>query len=384
MRCAVLICMLMFVSAANAAAPAEAPLATTQPAATQPVDVESATKISLHVKDASLEEIAAALSEKLGALEAVQVSNIGNRDLRSFNLDIDDEPLMSAVRKLEQTTGAAVQWPWTTERIAVLPRGATPLSDVARTFAGPYSSQHGPFLMVADEMNLSRSRELRKRDEDPPHRSMDLMLAMYMEPKVRMTGYSPNVHVISATDETGASLTPRAVQETSWTSRPQGMIRFHCALEPTQLRGKKIALLQLDAKVRVVTAVQVTELPLGDEQHSRQFGQFTAKISAPRANAGRFEAKIVVDHGDASDADWRKFVELLHGSRFRLMDAQGRMSTVAAQVFSGQQTRTLTVRNWPVNPKEPVTFEATKLRWEMPAQTRDLEIPFEFKDLPIP
>ena len=66
------------------------------------------------------------------------------------------------------------------------------------------------------------------------------------------------------------------------------------------------------------------------------------------------------------------------------VDAQDRVMTVASQQITGQQPRTMLLKNWRFDPQKPAPFEATRLRWEVPTETIDVEVPIEFRDLPLP
>jgi hypothetical protein len=310
--------------------------------------------ISIDVKDASLTEVAAALNEATGAgFTAIE----GSMEGVSYTLKAVDEPFWDVFMKLNQQGEFAVQ--------------SVQGLRLRRTTGGMRRGVvSGAFLIYGQSLAYQRMADLQRDagEELQPGR-LTLSFGVAVDPRVQVVAYAPVM--TSVKDDLGNELVKAggraAVVGPLGVARRQWTMVSSCELEIVP-GGKKIVLAKGTVRATVIMAqakVQVDDLekqgntPVGIGGREVVFTKFDMKdgrlsVSANVDSAGRVagvpEAGVALTLLDANDQT--VYTTNLLGN--------------FGGTFGGQH-------------KAPIKAVLT-----LPTKTKEIEVPFELKDLPLP
>jgi hypothetical protein len=142
----------------------------------------------------------------------------------------------------------------------------------------------------------------------------------------------------------------------------------------------------------VQTGSAALEVPLsGSQEVTRNAGPL--RVTVEHLDSTRCDLRVYRDGRD--DADWFQVRMQLNASEARLLDEKDRVvarsqSSMDADESPDSQRMELRLRFVKEGMEETKDrgkkngWEASKLVWDFPTQTRELTVPFEFRDLPIP
>jgi hypothetical protein len=286
-----------------------------------------------------------------------------------------DEPFWVAMREICIQAGLYLN---ASGDIVLAPLSSSPPGSNDRSdFIFPVSYD-GAFIVVVTGLHRNNVADLHL--PETIRRDVHIRLQIMAEPRVDII-HREGVQLVEAVDEKGNSLLPRADQR--W---PQSSSMVHSPgwtvnmpLHYPEEAGQRIARLRGSIAVRVQTDYDRIEFEnvssardvrrvLGD----REFG--LQELTRPSETEYRV---MVVAPGPVREAN-----DLVRRSRARLLDERGRETPL--------------VRGWPTTsrdgqPAGRFTFarrddmgEPAKLVLEIPVATRDININFEFTDLPLP
>jgi hypothetical protein len=167
-------------------------------------------------------------------------------------------------------------------------------------------------------------------------------------------------------------------------------VTFSASLGAARPVGRRIASLKGAINLKVVTAYEVVRI---DDVNVAWNGlrvrgdAVSSTALAPRGQTGA-GMDLVIHRDKEDDQTWQRFAQLARVSRFKMTDAQGRPMPQYGFDQPQNKGRELVV---------PVRFRRTgnlpdgtpigppmALEWSFPSEVKDVEIPFEFKDLPLP
>ena len=252
----------------------------------------------------------------------------------------------------------------------------------------------GPLLVRADRLSRVGSVALK-----PPRNTSEefaLSLTVFAEPKLKVLDYSASLRVEEAVDEKGNSLVPPgdpdgvAANVDVFGSHAEGHTsrwEVGATLHHPKGMGARIARLRAATTLVVATRSATLELPLagGARNVTRTVGPL--RVTAKSVDAGR--AELSVHRDGRTDAEWYAVRMQLSAARAHLVDDTGRI--VAREQRGGgaagggddsDDDQRLDVRLRFA--REAAASEATRFVWEVPTEARELVVPFEFRDLPIP
>lgn len=174
-------------------------LAAAGPATTQALP--SPTLITLHVREAGLDEVLAELSKQAGYAIAKQDSRGWDAAMPALTIDADEAPLWQVLHDvfLQTHTGFAGQLVQSSDDIRIRPKFAN-VDDYGKFPA----SIHGPFMAVVT--GLRRTTTLETGSGGPPQHELELVFEMLAEPRARVYSASWSATFDSAVDDHGNSL----------------------------------------------------------------------------------------------------------------------------------------------------------------------------------
>jgi hypothetical protein len=154
--------------------------------------------------------------------------------------------------------------------------------------------------------------------------------------------------------------------------------------------GRRIAKLQ--GAVRMAVPLKVETLEIGDvlsaTEVTRTVGGRRLVFRKARKIKGGYEAIVTLYRGNLDDAQWQQWTNPKED--VRLLDAKGLVIrfTGVSEMETAERQSTLSLQfenpnNAPEGIVGPVGKPA-KLAWDVPVTSREIRIPFEFRDLPFP
>lgn len=340
----------------------------------------SPSMVTLHVKDASgvstLEELGKQLDFGLVA-DSVDWLN-GTK----VTADIDRQPFWAAMKTL------APQWP---VRINPAPNegGRLRLLNVGNDYLSANSTVAGPFLVCPVSLQTSGSVDLLAAPPAFKFRTFMLQIAVLPEPKLRASRV--RVSATNCLDEKGNKI--KTTDDNAGANVGVGMIGMtssHTSLTMIRLYpegdiGKRIATMSGMIRFRMPTRfrnVEMNDLQAGKENPIELGGrQFKVTVTQQ-------EKDYLVKLTMPTNVSTQDEAVLAATREMALLDAAGN------PLFRRGTTQSMVNRNWEFNTvfaREGISFgpgvkstgEAAKLVWSIPIESKNVEQPFELKDLRI-
>ena len=300
------------------------------------------------------------------------------------DFDIVSEPFWSAMMKVCRH--------WSLSSVNSAP-GQLTLTDFAAAPAGPASRMiglapyevSGAFLVAP--VNITRNHSVDLASRDNVRRYCSIQLMVLPEPKMRILQGSTSAGITEAIDENGRSLMPPALQ-TEHMQVPYSPFWFtHCQLLPPPDAGKRIATLRGSLRFIVQTRVE----------SGRIDNPLAAKNAEAMVAGRRFVLKELVQTGDKyvvsmtaqrSALNANEFTGASPPIQFRLLDAQGvpldRIGLPQMRGGTPEQAEIELQFQRPGSAAGPSAGAPARLVWDIPIDSREIEVPFVFKDVPLP
>jgi hypothetical protein len=281
-------------------------------------------------------------------------------------------------------------------------RGGTDWMDKPITLAGP-------LLIRADRLSRVGTIELK-----PPRdvsEEFAISLTVFAEPKLKVLDFSQTIRLDEALDERGNSLVPPedpsalAVNAEVFGSHGEGSTsrwEVGATLHHPKGMGTRIARLRGATTLMVETRSATLDVPLASAQGaSRTLGavRLTVKSADPK------QLELTVFRDGRTDAEWYAVRMQLSAGEARLLDDHGkvvaRVPSDGSELDESPDNQRMELRlrfarelegggvEMPEGKRKTAAAaswatEASRLVWEIPVEARELVVPFEFRDLPIP
>jgi hypothetical protein len=371
-----------------ASRPSTRPSATTQATAstrpaTRPIaepvvstfDPTASSRITLDLKQATAKQVYAEIAKQSGiVIRPLPKELFDNAELPRVDVKLDDAGLFAALREASERTGLSVQ------RVGPLREF---IVQAGKTLIwGNYPShQHGPFMVSVRYIQNQSSVDL---TTNTATRVARIQLNVYAEPALRVVR-SYNMAVLDeARDERGHKLTKyedpvRAVERVnsaSWSWPAQ------LPLATRRDGGSTIAILKGHAKAIVVTKAATAEIAFDPNMKDQKVlvGNASVTIKTVQRTGDNFVVTLAAEPDPALADVWSK---IGLDSTFRLVDKDGRnLMRQQYGINTSKQVMLMFAKlDW--NGGDPAG-EPVKLIWEMPLELKEIKIPFEFRDIPLP
>ncbi len=266
----------------------------------------------------------------------------------------------------------------------------------------------GPLLVRADR--ITRTSTVQLKAPRDVMREFNISLTVYAEPKLRVLDYSGALRLEEVVDERGNSLIPPADADAAGANADAfgnlsdgatSRWEVGATLHHPKGAGRRIARLRATTTLHVQARAATLEAPVaGGRNVQRTLDGL--RVAVKHLDASR--AEMTIHRDGRSDADWYGVRMQLYAGHAKLLDDQGRAvarnqnGMDADEAADGQQME-LKIRfarepgedgggggkeGRDANRKRPPASEATRFVWEFPVEVRELVVPVEFRDLPIP
>lgn len=337
--------------------------------------------ITLHVKDAKPQEVFAQIGKQSRSEFPTWPRNLfqQNNNNATITMDLDRVNFWVAFKEACQKGGVFPQQIGNDRRMT--------LQQGSNTYWNGPSVTSGPFLIVANRLYRSNSVDL--ANPGIVQHDFNMSLSAFAEPKVKVVQSSYNVHVEEAVDDKGNSLVNTNRMYDGMSSGQQWMWNLTASLNypEKEAAGKKIARFKGSVKFLVQTKSETLDVPdvLTVKNLQKTVANRRMLIKEVKKNGEQYEAQMTLYRDSMSQADWNSMQN--PGYSVRLLDKDGR--ALSANGWGGggggnemTYTWNFTRNSW--GGDEGKVGEPHRLMWEIPLETRETNVSFEFKDLPLP
>jgi hypothetical protein len=357
------------VAAALAAPPAIA--ATERQLDTQP------SSISIHMEAATPEKVYEALAKQAG-VKFHRETNNGNSAKEGKHVDVNFDTLSfwDALQTIQKATGV---WAY------ILPGELR--------FPGPfYSTNVHPHAVSRGMASLEFAQMKRAGSiwrNAPAQRDLQLHFILHVEPKIQIERGTAAIVFTQATDDTGRSLIPKTSRRATTSGMDKQILTdLFCAMDLPAAEAKRLAVVQGKVAFQVVSKIQTLQVPLADLKTG-----FTTELLGYRAvfeplviDGIRHDINYTFYRGDKPLQDWERFRSLVsQPESIRVLDTQGQQ--IVGHGVGGHGAGDMIEYTYGFmlekSANQPARTVAT-LIWEMTSESVPMEVPFEFKDLPLP
>ena len=309
----------------------------------------------------------------------------------ALSIELERQPFWAAAQALTAEAGVGLQ-AWD---------GGLRLVQGPGQLTGP-SVVHGPFLVVATHVTRSQTIMLGNPDAPPPARpaivrgrnnEFGVHLLIVPEPKLSVVRAASAVRLVAALDDRGNNLAPpRGAGGHTSANGHGGVWNVYARLNyPDADAGTRIARLAGSATFAVQTRSEQIEIadPLNVNDAFRVLAgsRVTFHRMARRGDRYELTASLSPDGvggGDGGGAGGTSMLFQSMQTRLRLLNAAG--EPLERRGFNSQgngREMRFTIHfsrgAGAAGPDAPA-----KLVWDVPTETEDVEVQFEFTDLPMP
>jgi hypothetical protein len=348
-----------------------------------------ASRVTLHVKDAPFRDAGKALAKQAGARFEVE-----GLAWAKVTLDLDRQPFWVAAHALCAQTGLRPTEP---ERVFDAP--LPPPTLAVELDGGAWASRPwcvaGPVLLTVKRVYVLRSRNFGQAE--PVRSRIQVEVQPSFEPKLQVLSWSLAA-VDEAVDENGRSLLgkPKPADEgedqvgdeddESGSGSNDYLTPIALALPPNV--GKKIARLKATGLLNVRAAHETVEVVdvLRAKDVRRPFGRAVLHFQElVTVGPDHYELRYEILRGTASEKQWEALRTVPHDG-MRVLDSAGNRLLPKESIGSGSGDKAafrarffrLALGDRP-KPGQPA-----KVVWDVPTAVRQIEVPIELKDLPLP
>ena len=351
------------------------------------------------------------IARQVGTEFKPQNPSLWTPQMPPVTLDVRREPLWEVIRRVREQCGLDVEPGPTGWTVVQVPPG----QDKAPTFTS------GAFRVRATR--IARSYAVDLTTGGLAQNEFVVQLLLQAEPKLKISGAAPAAKLEAAEDENKLSLLPgagpgaaagvapavgpgvppavaaMAMQNAALVrARPDMGMRqdafawpLAARLEyPPQGAGKRIARLKGSAACSVIVRTETIEVPdlLNAANVTQEAGGTSLTVRSCRKVGEQYEVLLTVS-GDAVAAGPQVFMQ--RGPRasnqgmIRLVEGTGRelVQQGMPRISSMNNGRMdLTIKFAAQAPL--MVASPLKLMWQVPAEVREVDVPFEFIDLPLP
>ncbi len=381
-----------------------------------PLPVETApgpSLVSLHLNNTPLRQAMEELAKQAGVEIAISrdfdhldQEEKQEQEKKMITLDLDRQPFWEAVRQL------CAQCDWKPEEFDCEGRCLTLAPEDRWLTRAPGGGgwvkrpvkMESQFMVMAT--GVKREQTLQFGDPHGPSRTFSIFVEVFADPKMKIVDVNPWIDVAVATDDNGNSLAASMGGRIPgrFTGRQSPMLRGLFA--PLQIRpgiGKKLVELSGVARLKVQTKSQIWDLgdPLKIAKEQRRAVNdkvtLTVKRVSPAAHGpGSLKALVKVTIKGkgifnffgprADDGDPLTNFEFLQGC-LKVVDAKGRPFRGGMQ--SGSRIGNTWEYSLSFSPPDDLTgggkiAAPARMIWDLPVEIKEVAVPVEFKDLPLP
>lgn len=330
------------------------------------------TRITLHLKDASAKEAFTALWAQVGKPLPGQGDVILLESSDKVTLDCVDEPFWSVMLKLTELTGIGLQGTGDGSQLVWHGRRATPPHAVS-----------GAFLVQAE--SAQRTYVIQYSNGNATSSDFSVNFSVWPEPKLDVAAGpgARSVKIARAEDEHGREMFDNQGGG-GW--RSGGAINFAVRLRSNHADAKRLAVIAGSVTVPVNLRYASVEHDKLNETVTHRVGDVRITIEPiKKVNDRMYQIKLTAYRDGATDEAWSLFNHQIFSS-VRIEDADRQpLDRGGWGSAGGDGIKIEGTLNYTRSQRgDKDTGEPVRLIWRIPVETREIEVPFELRDLPLP
>lgn len=350
--------------------------------------------VTLSLKDATPADAFSELSKQAMAPIRPYPDDLWNQvNWSNITLDVQRKPFWAAAQELAAKAGVGLQASNDGLRIVRAPG----------QIGGP-SIIHGAFLVVATQVNRTQTIVLGDNAAGQAARppivrgrtnEFGVHLLVLPEPKLSVVRVNSGVKLEQAVDEKGNDLAPPAgAGGHGYASGMAGAWNVYARLNypaAPGAAGQSIARLAGTVTFVVQTKSQKIEIPdpLALKDAFRVVGGSRVTFHGMTKTGERYELKVSLtpDGNAGAGADGSRAMSSLFQSmqfRLRVLNAAGEPLDRRGLSSEGNGRETRVTLHFASPRGAAPGGDPVRLEWDVPTETKEVDVPFEFKDLPMP
>lgn len=346
------------------------------PPATQASD-PGPTRLSLNLKNVLPQAAVAEVAKQAGVtIQTINSPQGVMAALTAPRIDVagDGKTFWETLRDICKSGGLMPQVNYQNpKQIQLVPRPAEATIDYPTVSAGSCFLVLNNVVSTFDADPVALAKE--------PDRRLDVSLTLFAEPKLSVYRIGSVATIETAVDEKGNSLVkPRDPWEDRGGGRSSNwMADVNCRLKYPPNVGDRIAKLKGYASVIVAGKNQTIALknPLTLKNADQNVdGQTLRVIGVRKLSPNQYDASFICSFDSLILRDWDDFQRVA-----KLVDRNGKEFQRGGGGYgmNGQKTLEFSVTFMGEGTSEPAELDVT-----LPTQVKELRVPFEFTDLPLP
>jgi hypothetical protein len=362
--------------------------------------VANGTRITLKVKDAPIDEVLKQITRQMGVpIRMFNRAAFGNRgnnaEPQLLTLEYNDQPFWDVMRDLCEKAGVGPYNDGQQRRGMML---APPNFGGNQLFNSPSYTSGAALCLMS---NLSRNTKILFGPDQQPEYNFNASMTVMLEPKVRIGSWYSSPIMEEAVDDKGNSLLPKdppsnaspTVPTAGMYRQSQNQASVSVALTyPAANPGTKIAKLRGKARVNVTTRSELVEVNDISKEQTRKASNgariVVRSVKPQTENENNRQWTVQVSYY-REGSDIQRFMDMVQSPTLRLVDANGRdlryQPTARSDNNENEANQTLTFFRYSRNEgNEEDVSEPARVIWEVSIDSKEISIPFEFTDLPMP
>ena len=321
------------------------------------------TLLTLHVKNAAPAQVFAEIERQCAAPIPTWPEKLWQQPgWQTLSLDIDRRPFWGVIDELSKKLQV--------EYLAADPQELKIARDSGRTPGGKMVS--GAFLVTADVLTFRNW--------------MNVELSVYGEPKICITK-AIGFKLERADDDHGNPLLPQTTRRAFGRRFRTGSRQLPLPFQRPPDEVSQIAHLQGSMRIAIQTASATWKVsdPLSMSPQTRTVDAMpvTMESFGPTRTGDGYELVLSVPSGWSSKGSQDELLDLVR-KRLQVLDGDGhRLSLGNVDPRAANDTTELTADFTEFDESGGKTGAPSKIVWDIPVETREMSIPFDFRDLPI-
>jgi hypothetical protein len=304
-------------------------------------------------------------------------------------INVDRQPFWNVMFNLCNQAGVSPQQ-MNQDATVTLVRGGMGIPGMPVPQIGARGVVCGPLFLNASHIMLNSSIDL--ADPKKVQNSFTMNLLAYVEPKIRIFQNASNFKLESAVDDRGNNLIGGEENQRMWGGGSGWVWNFSCMLRYPDHPGSKIA--SMKGSLTVLAQTHFESVAFADIQNAKGAsksarGRKVILNSFSRVDNDQFTVSASLLKDGYNNADWERLVQQAD-SGVRLLDADGRsfarLNSGGGSATADRVTYTWTFRrlNFRGLQNDLTPGEPTRFVWDIPTDLKEITLPFELKDVPMP
>jgi hypothetical protein len=304
---------------------------------------------------------------------------------KKVSIDIKDQPFWPALLDFTKKAKVTINNGGSERQIYLYPGGGG-----GGQYEGPRFVS-GPIVFVLGGI----SRNIWYNNGPTPNKSMNIQFHALMDPKLSVLDGSYEVKLTQADGDKGGSLMPPQRNDNSRTSGNGWQWYLNAGLVYESGNNTKISTLKGSVRYRIRSGVDKIEIPdiINATGKTATAGGWTVKIKSIKQvgekNNTHWELVIAADSDKAPDPN--EGYQYPQGNSMQLLGPNGEQFDHYGNSINGNPQHMefalqYGMRNRGVRraATQPVSVQPAKFVWEVTTGTRNIRVPVEFSDIPLP